>query len=157
VDGTPGDNTEFRLVRGNGDLVATKSSEASGHMDLLTVVAHELGNVMGFPEDAHETAAVTSPLLGAGQRHLPSGEEGAKVVPAGKRPDVTGAAAREDHGWSQALVALTAASRKRAGEDFFAPSVKQNPWLLGFLTNAGQENDGSDPNHKIQLFIPDEE
>jgi Ca2+-binding RTX toxin-like protein len=46
---------------------------ASGRMDLLTVVAHELGNVMGFPEDSLATSAVTSPLLSEGARHLPGG------------------------------------------------------------------------------------
>jgi hypothetical protein len=45
-------------------------------MDLLTVVAHELGNAMGFAEDVHATDAVTSPLLGAGDRHLPGSGEG---------------------------------------------------------------------------------
>ena len=48
-----------------------QSPAGSGQMDLLTVVAHELGNAMGFAEDAHATDAVTSPLLGAGDRHLP--------------------------------------------------------------------------------------
>jgi len=33
----------------------------AGRMDLLTVVAHELGNAMGFAEDPHATSAVTTP------------------------------------------------------------------------------------------------
>ncbi len=49
----------------------SNGSVAPGRMDLLTVVAHELGNAMGFDEDAHETSTVTSPILRAGDRHLP--------------------------------------------------------------------------------------
>ena len=45
----------------------------TGRMDLLTVVAHELGNSMGFAEDAHATGAVTTPLLRTGPRYLPDG------------------------------------------------------------------------------------
>ena len=32
-------------------LAASPSSPAAGRMDLLTTVVHEMGNVMGFPED----------------------------------------------------------------------------------------------------------
>jgi len=51
--------------------VSAQSPVDSGRMDLLTVVADELGNAMSFPEDARETDAVTSPILSAGSRHLP--------------------------------------------------------------------------------------
>jgi len=64
----------------------TQSPAGSGRMDLLTVVAHELGNSMGFAEDAHATAAVTSPMLGAGERHLPGADgalDAAPVAPMG--------------------------------------------------------------------------
>ncbi len=45
----------------------------AGRMDLLTVVAHELGNAMGFAEDPHATSAVTTPFLQTGARYLPDG------------------------------------------------------------------------------------
>jgi hypothetical protein len=55
VDPTPSDAREFRGSRVNGELVALASSPAFGHMDLLTVVMHELGHVIGFED-------LTSPL-----------------------------------------------------------------------------------------------
>ena len=57
VDTTPFDDVEFRLQPGNGELLATRSSEASGHMDLLTVVMHELGHVLGFDDLTSPTDA----------------------------------------------------------------------------------------------------
>jgi hypothetical protein len=63
----------------NGSLQARVDS---GRMDLLTVVAHELGNAMGIPEDAGATDAVTSPILEAGARHLPGSSLAAPAVPA---------------------------------------------------------------------------
>jgi Ca2+-binding RTX toxin-like protein len=54
----------------------------SGRMDLLSVVAHELGNAMGFAEDAAATDKVTSPLLAVGTRHLPEVGQKVEFAPA---------------------------------------------------------------------------
>ena len=71
VDGTPEDNTEFQRRTRDGDLVAVSSS-AAGHMDLLTVLTHELGHVLGRGDEdpvthAHDVMAAT---LAAGVRRL---------------------------------------------------------------------------------------
>jgi Ca2+-binding RTX toxin-like protein len=50
VDSTPYDDTEFRRQNADGELLATPSSPAYGDMDLLTVVMHELGHVLGFED-----------------------------------------------------------------------------------------------------------
>jgi hypothetical protein len=52
-----------------------RATVAAGQMDLLTVVAHELGNAMGFAEDARATELITSPILAAGDRNLVYGIE----------------------------------------------------------------------------------
>jgi hypothetical protein len=46
VDRTPAESHEFHMV--NGVLIARRSSDAYGRMDLLTVLLHELGHVQGL-------------------------------------------------------------------------------------------------------------
>ena len=46
VDATPGENSEFAATSATG-FRATKTSPAAGRMDLLTVLTHELGHVLG--------------------------------------------------------------------------------------------------------------
>src|SRR5262249_14421137 len=51
VDPTPGDNSEFQVKLSDVAFAANSLSPASGRIDLLTTVLHEMGNAMGFPED----------------------------------------------------------------------------------------------------------
>jgi hypothetical protein len=48
IDRTPAANEEFSRSTTAGELFATASSPAFGEMDLLTVVMHELGHVLGL-------------------------------------------------------------------------------------------------------------
>jgi hypothetical protein len=69
VDPTPGTSEEF-FRRPNGSLVALEDGPAAGRVDLLTVLAHELGHVLGqghVHEDAHD---LMSPSLLAGERRF---------------------------------------------------------------------------------------
>lgn len=50
VDETPYDNIEFSYDGENGELTAALNSEAEDNMDLLTVVRHELGHVLGLED-----------------------------------------------------------------------------------------------------------
>jgi hypothetical protein len=63
VDATPSDSREFHEA--NGTLAAFRGSEAFGRMDLLTVLTHELGHVLGM---AHTDNGLMSATLGAGTR-----------------------------------------------------------------------------------------
>jgi hypothetical protein len=60
LDPTPQDNSEFHSVNPPSEirnpqspalLLAAGDSAAAGHMDLLTVVPHELGHVLGLADD----------------------------------------------------------------------------------------------------------
>jgi hypothetical protein len=75
VDTTPLDDSEFAGRLAATELTAGSGSPASGRMDLLTVVMHELGHVLGF--DDVETASHPYDLmatdLAPGVRRLPNG------------------------------------------------------------------------------------
>jgi Ca2+-binding RTX toxin-like protein len=82
VDPTASGDSEFRASSTAGVLTAIPGSAASGHMDLLSTVLHELGNAMGFPEDTGQD--VTGKVLEPGTRRLPvlDAASGATSVPA---------------------------------------------------------------------------
>ena len=48
VDLTPTDDSEFEDLDGDGLYTATTGSAADGRMDLLTVVMHEIGHMLGL-------------------------------------------------------------------------------------------------------------
>lgn len=63
---------EFGVDLSDGQLLATSSSEAFDRIDLLTVVLHELGHVLGLedldPEDNPDD--LMNPTLNTGVRRL---------------------------------------------------------------------------------------
>ena len=74
VDGTPSDNAEFdaspNAPTSAMDFNAPLSSAAFDRLDLLTVVIHELGHVLGMPSTV-SADNVMSQYLAPGQRRLP--------------------------------------------------------------------------------------
>jgi hypothetical protein len=62
IDPTPADDSEFPAVAG---------SPAAGRMDLLTVVTHELGHVLGL-DDVQDESDIMGEALPAGVRRLPT-------------------------------------------------------------------------------------
>jgi hypothetical protein len=70
VDNTPPANQEF--VRRNGEFVASAGSAAYGQMDLLTVVAHEIGHALGLDHANGDEPGVMEETLAPGVRRLPS-------------------------------------------------------------------------------------
>ncbi len=69
VDQTPCDNVEFIPVSlANNDLVLLPSNPAQDQVDLLTVILHELGHVLGYD---HEDEGLMDDTLPLGTRRLP--------------------------------------------------------------------------------------
>ena len=50
IDPTPSDDVEFRFTDSTGSLMASPTSLAAGGIDLLTVVMHEFGHVLGLDD-----------------------------------------------------------------------------------------------------------
>jgi hypothetical protein len=67
VDQTPEDNREFNFDSG---LVANEASAATDRFDLLSVVMHEFGHVLGF-NHAHDRNDLMNDSLLPGRRRLP--------------------------------------------------------------------------------------
>jgi Ca2+-binding RTX toxin-like protein len=66
IDPTPDDDTEF-AISADGRLIAAPGSAAYGDMDLLSVLAHEYGHILGFD---HDDGGFMSPSLDTGVRLL---------------------------------------------------------------------------------------
>ena len=68
VDTTPADNSEFGINLDGAHLLADSGGDAAGRVDLLSVLLHEIGHVLGYGHDSG--LAVMDELLGAGERVL---------------------------------------------------------------------------------------
>jgi hypothetical protein len=83
VDPTPTDNSEFTHAQNASgtDLLTDSSNAAAGHLDLLTVVTHELGHVIGLEDST--TASTASDLMNInlvdGERRLPDATDVAQA------------------------------------------------------------------------------
>ncbi len=68
VDATPADDVEFQIVSTETERLATPGSEAFAHMDLLTVVMHEVGHVVGLGHDSHDHSLMAEALTTGARR-----------------------------------------------------------------------------------------
>ena len=69
VDQTPADDAEFADPDGDGLYSAVVGGSAEGRMDLLTVVLHEIGHVLGM-DHADDDMPLMSETLAAGDRAI---------------------------------------------------------------------------------------
>jgi hypothetical protein len=74
IDSTPWSNEEWLPTHNPNEWVAKIGSDAAGKMDMLSVLLHEYGHVLGIEHSAdHESYMATT--LTPGTRRLPSSEE----------------------------------------------------------------------------------
>jgi hypothetical protein len=83
IDLTPADNAEFAVAAASQELQARPGSPAFGHMDLLTVVEHELGHVLGLDDLDPSVAAhdLMTSTLGMGTRRVLAGLPAVPAAP----------------------------------------------------------------------------
>jgi hypothetical protein len=135
IDSTPYENSEFRPQGKYGELVAMASSPAIGDMDLLTVVMHEMGHVLGFQDLTPGANTVMSGTLSTGERHV-----------------VAGKTNNQNQGGTTKLVMMDSKDTEAS-----APTLMeqpQRPWLADFLVNGSQ--DTYNPNREIRIKMFDE-
>ena len=165
VDKTPSIDEEVTLWVSSDQRAASPDSPAYGKIDLLTVVEHELGHLLGFE---HGSIDVMGETLVAGVRISPAGASGANAVSGepgavtrtttddlglGSLPgeagaaDVRGITARPD--WS-ALMALWPATSLGPVVPALVPDVSGKPTTNHDL-GTGSLDDESTGNTKLKI------
>lgn len=88
IDRTPRNDREFSEIVAPTELQAVGDSPAAAHVDLLTVVMHELGHLFGLPDAAGQASAhdVMSEVLGLSTRRLPDAADLALLSTAALQP-----------------------------------------------------------------------
>jgi hypothetical protein len=70
VDATPGESSEFTVEVERDVFTAAPGSNAYGHYNLFTVLAHELGHVLGFDHKDAARFPVLRDELDLGMRYV---------------------------------------------------------------------------------------
>jgi hypothetical protein len=75
-DNSSAGNGAFPIVAGPAEFDAAPASPASGRIDLLTVVSHELGHILGLPDLVNDhSGALMDEILEPGVRRFPEAIE----------------------------------------------------------------------------------
>lgn len=135
LDETPQDDREF-LVPGQGP--------AAGQMDLLSVVAHELGHAAGLD---HADTGVMDDLLAAGTRTLlaPDAVVTTPRVPAPQAREALADAPAPMLVWDAPLVAPVTVVHS-------APAAAP-AWMDDFLNHLGKSEQERNPNASLRISV----
>jgi hypothetical protein len=170
VDPTPGSDGEFQ---GSGaTLVARAGSAAADRIDLLSVLAHEMGHAMGF---AHSDGGVMAETLTLGERATPERWFAADALQAGVHADDGARSASRVAGRAGAMqgwyiVGVPAApadaaaqatppridwraAERREGALVARPRLADASWQADFV-NPGTASGRLGPNAALKIEVP---
>jgi Ca2+-binding RTX toxin-like protein len=132
VDATPFNDVEFGLSLSSVEKTALETSPAFGRMDLLTVVMHEMGHVLGFADLDPNAGALMSETLDAGTRR-----------------------ASDSTLESPKLVAMDSVAGGEMASSLWGATDNKASWLEDFLVDlAGKKDNPFDPTGKVKISIP---
>jgi len=149
VDQTPMLDEEFA---GNGAvLTALSGGPAADRVDLLSVIAHEMGHAIGF---GHSDDGVMDENRLPGERALPDGWFGLNAVSLEESPSLDDGAPRATRkpaavqiDWQTPLVAAAAA---RSG----ATQASTERWQQRFVNHLGATPERLNPNAGFKVALP---
>ncbi|WP_411846475.1 WD40 repeat domain-containing protein [Roseibacillus persicicus] len=81
IDLTPNENSEFLSLEGQYNQVARQQGPAWGGIDLLTVILHEQGHVLGMPDSTNINEGLMFGQLAPSERRLPRLNQAAHALP----------------------------------------------------------------------------
>ena len=148
VDRTPQDSREFAL---QGDVLVAAAGPAAGHMDLLTVLTHELGHALGVH---HADVGVMAGQLIAGVRETPPEAPYAQpafdAAPSLAVPMLELAAPPLPIDWTaRPLVGVVPRGVAKA-----ATAIESGSWQARFVNHLGTSPERINPNVSLRIHAP---
>ena len=149
VDPTPRDNAEFA---GRGAVMtAVPGSAAAGRMDLLSVLAHEMGHALGL---GHVDNGVMAETLLAGTRATPDRWYAAQQAPVAASGRAAAPAAPMVIDWGATPYVAASRSAAEYVASPIAPAAAVADWRQRFVNGLGRANDAANPNASLRLVVP---
>jgi Ca2+-binding RTX toxin-like protein len=171
ADASPNDSVEFGVSLDHAMLSAGGSSPAVGRMDLLTVVNHEIGHVLGLDHGDAATYQVMTEGLAPGVRYLfddHATEDSSALVASGGSAKMTAAAVATSAQFSPTLrlfeksPAFADIGRADSptidwsGKFFDAsdlPKTNSSAWLGDFVNHLAQNEVQRNPNANLRVHV----
>jgi hypothetical protein len=156
IDRTLQDDKEYVLL---GDTLVASHGAAAGHMDLLTVMAHELGHASDL---SHTDQGLMSDTLAAGDRLVSAGSKTKQhsglydALPANRMPFLLPEVAPNKFGGAESespVINWNSTFFDREKGNKAVRSVDSTHWKTDFVNHLGQSESQRNPNASLRVNI----